>query len=88
MDLRMDPVQWLLCALNPVHTVCGFFLSWQGAPPQFCEHSIWGHAGFYTMHNFLNPPIESQFKSFLKRMIPFWYQHNTITFSRQSLFSS
>ncbi len=61
-------------------TVCGFFLSWKGAPPQYRERSVWGRVGFYMIHTFLNPSVESQFKSFLKLIIPFWYQHNTITF--------
>ncbi len=46
--------------------VCGFFLSWKGAPPQCCERSIWGHVGFYTIHTFLNPSVESQFRIFSK----------------------
>ncbi len=33
-------------------TLCGFYLSWQSAPPQHCDHSIWDRVGFYTMHTF------------------------------------
>ncbi len=65
-------------------SVCGFFLSWRGVPPQYCECSIWGCVGFYRIHTFLNPSVESQFKSFLKLIISFWYQH---IISRQSLLS-
>ncbi len=43
-------------------TVCGFFLSWHGAPPQYHERSAWGHVGFYRIHTFLNPSVESQFR--------------------------
>ncbi len=59
-------------------TVCGFFLSWGGAPPQYPEHSVWGCVGFYTIHTFLNPSVESQFKSFLELIISFLVLHNTI----------
>ncbi len=42
--------------------VCGFFPSWQGAPPQSFERSIWDCVGFYTIHTFLEPSVESQFR--------------------------
>jgi hypothetical protein len=42
--------------------VCGFFLSWQSVPPQYSEHSVWGHVGFYTIHTFLEALVESQFR--------------------------
>jgi hypothetical protein len=42
-------------------------------PPQYCEHSIWDHVGFYAIHTFLNLLVESQFDSFPKLIIPFWY---------------
>ncbi len=42
--------------------VRGFFLSWWGGLPQSFEHSIWDHVGFYTIHTFLNPLVESQFR--------------------------
>ncbi len=44
------------------HIVCGFFLSWWGGPSQSFEHSIWDHVGFYTIHTFLDPSVESQFR--------------------------
>ncbi len=44
-------------------TVCGFFLSWQGAPPQNRDCSILDCVEFYMMHTFLNPSVESLFKS-------------------------
>jgi hypothetical protein len=53
--------------------VHGFVLSWQGAPPQYCTHSIQDCVGFYTMHTLLNLLVESQFESFLKLIIPFEY---------------
>jgi hypothetical protein len=53
--------------------VRGFFLSWRDTPPQYCECSIWYPVGFYTMHTFLNLLVESQFESFLKLIINFWY---------------
>ncbi len=55
------------------HIVCGFVLSWQDTPPQHCEHSIWDCVGINTMPTFLNSLVESQFDSFLKLIIPFWY---------------
>jgi hypothetical protein len=42
-------------------------------PPQYCECSIWDCVGFYTILTFLNSLVESQFVSFLKLIIPFWY---------------
>jgi hypothetical protein len=42
--------------------VCGFFPSWQGAPPQSFEQSIWDRVGFYMIHTFLEPSVESQFR--------------------------
>jgi hypothetical protein len=42
--------------------VCGFFLSWLGEPPQSFERSIWDCIGFYTIHTFLDPSVESQFR--------------------------
>jgi hypothetical protein len=45
--------------------VRGFVLTWQGAPPQYCECSIWDCVGFYMMHTLLNLLVESQFESVL-----------------------
>ncbi len=42
--------------------VCGFFLSWLGGSPQSFERSIWDCVGFYTIHTFLDPLVESQFR--------------------------
>jgi hypothetical protein len=42
--------------------ICGFFLSWLGGPPQSFEHSIWDCVGFYMIHTFLDPSVESQFR--------------------------
>ncbi len=55
--------------------VCGLFHSWQGAPPQSFERSIWDRVGFYKMHTFLDPPVEYQIKSFLKLIISFLVFH-------------
>ncbi len=52
--------------------ICGFILSWQGAPPQSFEYSVWDCVGFYTIHTFPNPSVENQFKSFLKLIISFF----------------
>ncbi len=51
--------------------VCGLFCSWQGAPPQSFERSVWDHVGFYTIHTFCDPLVECQVKSFLKLIISF-----------------
>jgi hypothetical protein len=40
---------------------------------QYCEHSIWDCVVFYTIHTILSSLVESQFDSFLKLIIPFWY---------------
>jgi hypothetical protein len=32
------------------------------SPPQSFERSIWDHVGFYTIHTFLGPSVESQFR--------------------------
>jgi hypothetical protein len=55
--------------------VCGFFLGWQGAPLQSFERSVWDCVGFYRIHTFLGPLVESQFKSFLKLLIRFLVLH-------------
>ncbi len=68
-------------------TVCGFFLSWQGASPQYHEHSVWGCVGFYTIHSFLDLLVESQFKSFLKLIISFLVSHNTIIYQALQVLS-
>jgi hypothetical protein len=39
--------------------VCGFFLSWLDGPPQSFERSIWNRVGFYMIHTFLDPLVES-----------------------------
>ena len=57
------------------HIVCGLFCSWQDAPPQSFERSIWDHVGFYTIHTFLNPLVECPVKSFLKLIISFLVLH-------------
>ena len=44
--------------------VCGFVLSWQDAPPQYRERSIWDCVGLYTMHTFPNLVVESQLNHF------------------------
>ncbi len=54
--------------------VCGFFLSWWGGPPQSFERSIWDHVGFYMIHTFLDPSVESQLESFLSLIISFLEQ--------------
>ena len=60
--------------------VRGFILSWQDAPPQYCERSIWDHVGFYIMHTLLNLLVESQSGSFLRLITLFDITQNTITF--------
>ncbi len=54
--------------------VCGFFLSWWGGPPQSFERSIWDRVGFYMIHTFLDPSVESQLESFLSLIISFMVQ--------------
>jgi hypothetical protein len=53
--------------------VHGFVLSCQDGSPQYCEQSIWDCVGFYMMYTFLDLLVESQFKSFLKLIVPVWY---------------
>jgi hypothetical protein len=76
-----------LIALYVDSCLCGFVLSWQDAPPYYCEHSIWDREGFYTMHIFLNLLFESQFKSFLKPIIPLWYHTSYYCFSTLQVLS-
>jgi hypothetical protein len=66
--------------------VCGFFLSWLGGPPQSIERSIWDRVGFYTIHTFLDPSVESQFRIISKSSnFVLWYNYNT--FSNSHFFS-
>jgi hypothetical protein len=46
--------------------VCGFFLSWWGGPPQSFERGIWDPVGFYMIHTFHDPLVESQFRIIAK----------------------
>ncbi len=72
--------------------VGGFFLSWWGAPPQSFEHSIWDCLGFYTIHTFLDPLVESQFRIISKSynflfgtsITPSFFSCNSHFFSGQS----
>ncbi len=87
LDPRIDPVQRLLCTLTPV--VCGFFLSWWGGPPQSFERSIWYRVGFYMIHTFLDPSVESQFR-IISKSYNFLFGTTTtqsITFSTSHVFS-
>jgi hypothetical protein len=43
-------------------------------PPQSFEHSIWDCVGFYTIHIFLDPSVESQLESFLSLIVSFLVQ--------------
>ncbi len=56
-------------------TVCGFFLSWQGVPPQYCDCSILDCVEFYTMHTFLNLSVESLFKSCWTVKLSSWFSN-------------
>ncbi len=71
------------------HIVCGFFLSWLGGPPQSFEHSIWDHVGFYTIHTFLDPSVESQFRIISKfyNFLSGTTTTSSITFSNILFFS-
>ncbi len=45
-----------------------------GSVMQSCERSIWNWVGFYMIHTFLDPSVESQLESFLSLMISFLVQ--------------
>jgi hypothetical protein len=71
------------------HIVCDFFLSWLGGPPQSFERSIWDSVGFYMIHTFLDPSVESQFR-FISKSYNFLFVTTTtpsITFSNSHFFS-
>ena len=79
------------------HIVCGFFLSWLGGPPQSFEHSIWDRVGFYIIHTFLDPLVESQLRIFSKSsnnflfgttITPSFFSSNSHFFSGQSQHAS
>ncbi len=69
--------------------VCGFFVSWWGGPPQSFEHSIWDCVGFYMIHTFLGPLVESQFRIISKSRNFLFGTPTTpsITFSNSHFFS-
>ncbi len=69
--------------------VCGFFPSWWGGPPQSFECSIWDCVGFYTIHTFLDPSVESQFR-IISKTYNFLFGTTTtqsFTFSTSHFFS-
>ncbi len=71
------------------YQVCGFFLSWWGGPPQSFERSIWDRVGFYTIHTFLDPSVESQFR-IISKSYNFLFGTTTtqsFTFSTSHFFS-
>ncbi len=69
--------------------VGGFFLSWWGAPPQFFARSIWDRVEFYTIHTFLDPLVESQFRIISKSSNSLFGTATTpsFTFSNSHFFS-
>jgi hypothetical protein len=69
--------------------VCGFFLGWLGGPPQSFERSIWDSVGFYTIHTFLDPSVDSKFR-IISKSSNFLFGTTTtpsITFSNSHFFS-
>ncbi len=87
----LDHTGWIQgwIQFNSHRMVCGFFLSWWGGPPQSFERSIWDCLGFYTIHTFLDPSVESQFR-IISKSYNFLFGTTTtqpFTFSTSHFFS-